>query len=140
MTAPARSDAPRTDLDARYGRTPGSRRRKRRLAIAGAGTAAAAVIAWLVWVSGDGVQPTLAFQATGYEIVSDRETIVRYEVTVAPGVPVTCAVQAWNAADEIVGWKVVDVPPSAERVRVFVQPLATMNRADTGLLSRCWLP
>jgi hypothetical protein len=140
VIAPATSDAPRTDLDARYGRTRRSRRTQRWFGVAAAVAVAAVMIAWVVWVTGDRDQPTLAFRDTGYEVVSDEEALVRYEVTVDPGTAVTCAVQAWNPDNEVVGWKVVDVPPSEERIRSFVERLTTMDRAYTGLLSRCWLP
>ncbi|MCU1438402.1 MAG: DUF4307-like protein [Naasia sp.] len=140
MTAPATNHPPRTDLDARYGRSTVSRRRQRWIAIAGAVGVALVMIAWVVWVSGDRDQPMLASRDTGYEVISDTDTLVRYEVTVDPGTAVRCAVQAWNSDNDIVGWKIVDVPPAEERIRVFVQPLETVNRAYTGLLSRCWLP
>jgi hypothetical protein len=53
---------------------------------------------------------------------------------------VACAVHALNASYGIVGWVVVDVPPSEQWTRVFDTTLRTSEFAVTGLLYECWLP
>jgi len=65
---------------------------------------------------------------------------VRVEVSVGPGTPMSCAVQALNAQYGIVGWVIVDLPESTQRTRVFNQVVRTSETAVTGLLYRCWVP
>lgn len=100
---------------------------------------AVAVAAWIVWgrLSGG---PLLEARDTGYQIVSDREVAVRFELTTEPGTAVDCAVKALDEHYEIVGWKVVSLPASEERTRSFVESVRTVSPANTGLISRCWLP
>jgi hypothetical protein len=48
-------------------------------------------------------------------------------------------VQALDSRYGVVGWKIVDVPPSDQRTRLLTERLRTTNRAETGLIYRCWL-
>ncbi|BDI23571.1 DUF4307 domain-containing protein [Herbiconiux sp. L3-i23] len=139
MTTSSGSTLPAPDLDERYGRTPDSRRRGRLIAW-GAGIAVALVfLAWVVWAGLDGTAPKLEVRDTGYQLTESTAT-ARFQVTVDPGTAVRCAVQALNEQFEIVGWKVVDLPPSDERTRGFVETVRTTMQPNTGLIYRCWLP
>lgn len=109
------------------------------LAIVGGSGVAIVLIAWLWWAGLE--QPSAQFQARdlGYSLVDDRNIIVQFEITVAPNTPMRCAVQALNAEYGIVGWRIVDIPESDNRTRVFEQPLRTSEKPVTGLLYRCWV-
>ena len=128
-----------TDLDARYGRSAGSARRTRWIAIT-AGIGFVLVFgAWLWW--GGLLEAPAQFEArdVGHEIVSPTEVSVTWEFTVEPGTAASCAVQALNKQYSIVGWIVVDVPASDNRIRSFTETVRTAEPAVTGLIYRCWL-
>lgn len=129
----------RADLDGRYGRTPGRRRRSRWFAVAAAAAFVVVFAAWVVWAGLDGSGPSLEADTTGYDLSTDQ-VAVRFSLNVDPGTAVRCAVQALDDHFEVVGWKIVDVPPSTERVRSLTETLRTVSPANTGLISRCWLP
>lgn len=126
-------------LVARYGRTRTNARINKWIGITGAGGVAAVLVAWLWWAGL--AQPTAQFEARdlGWERVDDRAVSVRFELSVTPGTPMSCAVQALNAQYGIIGWTVVDIPPSEQRTRVFDQVVRTSETAVTGLLYRCWV-
>jgi hypothetical protein len=128
-----------TDLEARYGRSPRSASRTRWFAI-GAGVVFVLVFgAWLWW--GGLLEPPAQFEArdVAHEIVSDTEVNVTWQFTVDPGTPAKCAVQALNEQYSIVGWIVVEVPPSDERIRRITESVRTAEPAVNGLIYRCWL-
>jgi len=126
-------------IGARYGRSPARRRRTRLSAmLAGAGVLAV-VVAWVVWVGLLGPSASLGSRDLGYTMVGDDAVEVRYEVTADAGATVSCALQALNDTFAIVGWKVVDLPPSDEGTRRFRETLRTSEPAVTGLIYRCWL-
>ena len=136
----ASSAIPDPLLRERYGQTPRAHRTNKRVGIiAGAGFAIV-LLAWLWWAGL--AQPTAQFETRdlGWQRVDDRSVSVRFEVSVAPGTPMSCAVQALNAQYGIVGWVIVDLPESDVRTRVFNQVVRTSETAVTGLLYRCWVP
>ena len=139
MTVRTPVDDSRDDLAERYGRGPTDRKRNRWW-FAGTAVLFALVFgAWLWWggLSSPGAQ--LEARNAGYEVVDDRTVTVEWRLTVEPGTPAKCAVQALNARYSVVGWKIVDVPPSDQRTRLLTEQLRTTDRAETGLIYRCWL-
>lgn len=138
-TNPPDPDAAALALAQRYGRAPRSRRRRAFGIAATASALVAAGVAWLVWSGILGTPTEMEVLDTGHVIVSDRETEVRWQLTVTPETPVSCAVHALNGAFGIVGWLVVDLPPSPQRTRDFSQIIRTSEEAVTGLIYRCWL-
>lgn len=127
-----------TDLDARYGRRPASRRRLAVWSIAV--LLVAATLGWFFWAQplGGGVQAS--WRDTGYVITApDREIVAEWEVTVDPGHPVSCALYAMNSAFAIIGWKVVELPAAEQRIRRFQEPILTTEPPVTGLVYRCWV-
>ncbi|WP_439564258.1 DUF4307 domain-containing protein [Microcella sp.] len=131
---------PQQRLDERYGRTPDAERRTRAAMIVAGVVFAIVFTAWVVWGGLSGTNAELETRELGYANITDNSIDVRWEVSVAPGTAVSCAVQALNESFGIVGWKVVDLPPSSERTRVLVESLRTAERPVTGLPYRCWLP
>ena len=128
-----------TELDARYGRTAGRRRRRRWIAIGAAIAVVVVMVAWVAWVGLFGVGASIETQDVGYVVVSGHEIEVTSQVTADPGTKVSCSVQALNEKFAIVGWKVVELPASDARNRVFTQKVRTSEPAVSGLIGSCWL-
>lgn len=131
---------PQQRLGERYGRTAGSERRTRAAMIVAGVVFALVFTAWVVWGGLSGTNAELETRELGYANVTDTSIDVRWEVSVTPGTEVSCTLQALNESFGIVGWMIVDLPPSTERTRVFVESLRTAERPVTGLPYRCWLP
>ena len=127
-------------LDERYGRTAGGERRTRRLMIIAGVIFAVVVTAWVVWGGLSGTSAELESRELGYANITENSIDVRWEVSVTPGTNVSCAIQALNESFGIVGWRVVDLPPSTERTRVLTETLRTAELPVTGLPYECWLP
>jgi hypothetical protein len=136
-TAVERDDA--ADLDARYGRTPASARRKRWIAGGVGALVVAVVVSWVVWAGLLGDTSEMEVVDTGHSVIDDSLVQVRYQLTVEPGETVSCAAQALNSTFGIVGWTVVDVPASDRRTRTLGVDVRTTELSVTGLIYRCWL-
>lgn len=128
-----------TDLDARYGRSQSSAKRTRVIAWTVAGAFAAVFTAWLVWGGLLGSPAQLEVTDRGHSIVNDRLVSVDFTLNVPPGTDVGCAVQALNPGFSVVGWKVIEVPASTQRIRTLTEEVRTTEQANTGLIYRCWL-
>ena len=128
-----------SQLDERYGRTPKTARRTLWVVVASGAAFVVVFALWLIW--GGLLEAPAQFEArdSAHEILSDSEVSVRWEFNVAPGTPAKCAVQALNSTFGIVGWKVVDVPPSSRQTQVLTETVRTTELAVTGLIYRCWL-
>lgn len=129
-----------TALDVRYGRTRGYRIRRRTIAITAGAIIVVVFIAWVVWAGLDGTSATVDTDDAGYVIKSDRLATVTSEVSVDPGTKVDCAVEVLNEGFDIVGWKVIHLPPSAQSSNTYTTTIKTLNRGVTGLIDKCWLP
>ena len=130
---------PDTALDERYGRTRATSRGRRVIGVAVASVFALVLGAWVVWAALDGESASLEFRDVAHEIVDDRTVSVTWQLTAEPGSEVTCVVKAMNEGFGDVGWKVVHLPASDERTRVFTEQVRTTELAVTGLIYRCWL-
>jgi hypothetical protein len=128
-----------TELDRRYGRTPQGTRRTRVILVSTAAAFAVVLVAWLVWGGLLSANADIEAIDTGHTVVDDTLVQVRYQLTVEPGTPVSCAFQAQNSTFAIVGWKIVEVEPSQRRVRTLGAEIRTTELAVTGLIYRCWL-
>ncbi len=126
-------------LDERYGRTPGSERRTRTLMIIAGVIFSLVFTAWVVWGGLSGTNASIETRELGYAAVTDTSIDVRWEVSAAPGVEVTCAIQALNESFGIVGWRIVELGASATRTRVFIETIRTAEPPVTALPYRCWL-
>ena len=126
-------------LDARYGRTPARRRAARWWAIGVALAVAAVVVAWVAWVGLLAPTASVDTSTSGFTVVSDSEVEIEYEVSVAPGTPTSCAVEALNDKYAVIGWKVVELPASDSQTRSLTEVIRTSEPAVTGLIYRCWL-
>lgn len=127
------------ELAARYGRRPTGARRPGWMIGASAIGLAVAIMAWLVFTGNFGGQTQFEVEDLSHSVISDSEVSVTWNLTVDPAAPMKCAVQALNSVFGIVGWVVVDVPQSSERVRSLTATVRTTELAVTGLIYRCWL-
>lgn len=123
----------------RYGHTSANRRRRLTLGIAAGVAVLLVVVAWVVWVGLFSPTASLETRDTGYVTRSDATVDIRFEVTTAPGTPVSCALQALNEQFAIVGWKIVDLPGVDVHTRSVVENVRVTEPAVTGLIYRCWL-
>ena len=123
----------------RYGLSEGAKARNKGIGVLAGVASAIVLVAWLWWAGL--AQPAAQFETRdlGWQEVDERTISVSFEVTVEPGTPMSCAVQALNAQYGIVGWVIAEIPPATERTRVFSQDVRTSETAVTGLLYRCWL-
>ncbi|HYI32894.1 MAG TPA: DUF4307 domain-containing protein [Glaciibacter sp.] len=126
-------------LDARYGRSANRRKRDRILLLSGAALFAIVLVAWVVWAGLDGSKPLIETEDIGYSVVDDHNVTVTFQVSVPVGTATSCAVEALNESFTVVGWKVIDLPPSDQYTRSFTEDLRTSELATTGLIYRCWL-
>jgi len=126
-------------LAARYGRTPGRRARGRLIAWVAGAAVAVVITAWVVWAGLDGASATVKAQDTAHTVVDDRSVEVEFDLTVPRGTASSCIVQALSEKFAVVGWKVIDVPPSDQATRSFSEVVRTSELASTGLVYNCWL-
>ncbi|TFC35623.1 DUF4307 domain-containing protein [Cryobacterium sp. MDB1-18-2] len=131
-----RSEGP---LDSRYGRAPNRRLRDRRSLWITAGAFAVVLVGWVVWVGLGASQPLLETRDIRNVVQDDRNVTVTFEASIPVGSPASCAVEALNQSFAVVGWKVIDLPPSDQYSRTFTEQLLTSEAATTGLIYRCWL-
>jgi len=100
-----------TSLANRYGAK--KRRLSPRAARAAVGVALVAGIGFLAWVTTSNSLSGVTFKDVGYSTTDATLAEVDFQVTREPANPVKCAVKALDSKFAVVGWKVVDVPPSA---------------------------
>lgn len=126
-------------LDARYGRSPRSRSREKKLGIIAAAVFAVVLVAWVVWASLDATGSSMQTRDVAHSITSDTQVDITFELTIEPGSTTYCAVQALNERFAVVGWKIIEVPPADARTRMLTESVRTTELATTGLIYRCWL-
>ncbi|WP_461174307.1 DUF4307 domain-containing protein [Arthrobacter sp. Z1-9] len=142
---PAHSKPANTSLANRYGA------KKRRLSPAAkriiGGAALAAGIGFMAWVSTSNSLTEVSFKDIGYVTTDATLAEVDFQVTREPGTSVQCAVKALDSKYAVVGWKVVDIPPSqadgtADGGRTVSQrvPVRTESLSVSGVVDSCWIP
>jgi hypothetical protein len=126
-------------IDERYGRTPTNRKRDRRLLWGLGGVFAVVLVAWVVWAGFDAPSSEIEARDTRHEILDEHSVKVTFEVSMPRNSSASCAVEALNEGFTIIGWKVVDIPPSDTYTRSFTEIVRTTELSNTGLIYRCWL-
>ncbi|PRY64990.1 uncharacterized protein DUF4307 [Glaciihabitans tibetensis] len=128
-----------SEINARYGRTPANRRRVRLWAWLTAAIFVVVLGAWLLWAGLLENTDALEAQNVAHTVVDDREVEVTWQLNAEPGTSTSCALQALNESFSIVGWKIVEIPPSELRTRSLTESVLTSEQSVTGLIYRCWL-
>jgi len=126
-------------LDARYGRTPQKKRRDRIIAIVAGAVFVVVLGAWVAWAGLGNPQGSLEAKDLAHKVIDDRTVSVTWQVSTNAGTAVACAVEAQNEAHAIVGWKIVELPPSPTYNTQYSETIRTSQNAVTGLIYRCWL-
>ena len=127
------------NLDTRYGRAPNRGTRDRRVLYVIAGSLAAILVAFVVWVGLGASEPLIETRDIGHTIVDENTVTVTFEASIPVGRSASCAVQALNETFTVVGWKVVDLPASTVYSRSTTTDVRTTEQSNTGLIYRCWL-
>lgn len=148
MTSPDQPAQPApadTSLANRYGAK--KRRLSPKAARAAIGLALVAGIGFLAWVTTSNSLSGVTFKDVGYSTTDATLAEVDFQVTREPGKPVKCAVKALDSKFAVVGWKVVDIPPSvadgtADGGRTAAQrvTLRTESESVSGVVDSCWIP
>jgi Domain of unknown function (DUF4307) len=139
---PAQSAPADTSLANRYGAK--KRRLSPRAARVAAGLALTAGIGFLAWVTTSNSLSGVTFKDVGYSTSDATLAEVDFQVTREPGKAVKCAVKALDSKFAVVGWKVVDIPPSAadgtaDGGRTVAQRV-TESESVSGVVDSCWIP
>ncbi|MDP9986790.1 DUF4307 domain-containing protein [Arthrobacter sp. FW306-05-C] len=148
MTSPDQPAQPApadTSLANRYGAK--KRRLSPKAARAAIAVAMAAGIGFLAWVTTSNSLSGVTYKDVGYSTTDATLAEVDFQVTREPGNPVKCAVKALDSKFAVVGWKVVDIPPSAadgtaDGGRTVAQrvTLRTESASVSGVVDSCWIP
>jgi len=125
-------------LDRRYGR--GRAGGSRRAWWIGGGIAIAAAIAIIAWFTWSATANQVDADTTGFETIDSHSVTVDFQVTSTQNKPIACALEAQDVEHGVVGWKIVEIPASADQTRLFVETIPTVAEATTGLVSSCWIP
>jgi hypothetical protein len=128
-----------SNLDTRYGRAPNRGTRDRRVLYVIAGSLAAILVAFVVWVGLGASEPLIETRDIGHTIVDENTVTVTFEASIPVGRSASCAVQALNETFTVVGWKIVDLPASTVYSRSTTTDVRTTEQSNTGLIYRCWL-
>jgi hypothetical protein len=101
----------------------------------------------MAWVSTSNSLSSVSFKDVGYVTTDATVAEVDFQVTREPGTAVKCAIKALDSKFAVVGWKVVDIPPSqaeetADGGRTVSQrvSLRTESLAVSGVVDSCWIP
>ena len=135
--APAALETP--TIQSRYGRTPTRKRRDRRMLWGLGGFFVLVLGAWVLWTGLDGASTQIEARDIGHTIIDEHSVSVTFEVSLPVNRTASCAVQALNESYSVVGWKIVDLPPSTLYNRSFTEILRTTDLSNTGLIYQCWL-
>ena len=128
MTTPLRHPAGRYDVPSRAPQA---------LLLAGAvlGVAVLIALAWLGFARTSSGRTR--FGVTSYEVISDSQVRIRFEVRKSPSASLTCALVARSRDHATVGQVDVEVGPSAREVVGVTEVLTTTARASTVEVSGC---
>ena len=126
-------------IQSRYGRTPARRVRDRRILWGLGGVFVLVLGAWVLWTGLDGASTQIEARDIGHTIIDEHTVSVTFEVALPVNRTASCAVQALNESYSVVGWKIIDLPPSSLYNRSFTEVLRTTDLSNTGLIYQCWL-
>ncbi|TFC80082.1 DUF4307 domain-containing protein [Cryobacterium sp. TMS1-20-1] len=126
-------------IQSRYGRTPARRVRDRRILWGLGGVFVLVLGAWVLWTGLDGASTQIEARDIGHTIIDEHSVSVTFEVALPVNRTASCAVQALNESYSVVGWKIIDLPPSSLYNRSFTEVLRTTDLSNTGLIYQCWL-
>ena len=124
-------------LESRYGRT--HRRRFDRWIAWGAVAVLLAIGLWVLFFGTWRAGASISFRDIGYSVIDYRSVRVDFEVTAPAGSDVLCALESVSTSHAQVGWRVLELPASEQRIRHFSETLVTTGLATTGYVKNCWI-
>jgi hypothetical protein len=127
-----------SDLNARYGRTVNRRRRNTIFALGFGGAIIIVFAAWAIWGGLFVPGASIDTEPVGNVALSSNQMQVKWEISETPGTHAKCAVQALDENFGVVGWKIVDIPPSSADSRTLSTVVRTAQPAVSGLIYLCW--
>lgn len=126
-------------LEDRYG----TGRKKRIDKRVGIGFASALIVGGIAFLAFGGMptsESAIEFRDIAHSIEDDDIHVsITFEVTAPVGSSVACAVEALNPSYAVVGYKLVELPPSDQLIRGVTEELVTTNRATTVTVDYCWV-
>jgi len=128
-----------TALEARYGRTPARRRRAIILAIIVAAVVVVVMVAWVVWVGLFTPDSAVQSEDVGSQNVDASTMLITSQISADPGAHVTCSFEALTEDFAVVGWKVVHLPVTQNRIQRTSTTIRTTEPAVSGLINSCWV-
>ena len=81
---------------------------------------------------------TIEFQTVGFRVDSPTNAELTARVSVQPGTPLACVIEAKNDRDANVGWKVVELPASSDAHQVITEQVVTIREASALAIRECW--
>ncbi|QKJ19057.1 DUF4307 domain-containing protein [Microbacterium hominis] len=123
-------------LDERYGRARSGRSRTWLIVAIVVGAALAGLLGWSTVSSSLG---SVDADTTGFTVESEHEVTLTFQFSGPVGVPIACALEAQDEEHGVVGWRIVEYPPSDQPARAFRETLPTTATATTGLVNSCWV-
>lgn len=126
-------------LEDRYG----SKKRNRLNLIVGIIGATVMVLIGVAFLVFDGMpsaSKAIEFRDIAMDIESDEQVHITYEVTTAANKDMACVLDALSPSYFSVGSKIVEIPASTDRTRVFEGSVTTIYRATTVTVKHCWFP
>lgn len=124
------------ELAERYGRTP---QRRRRAWLIGIAVVAAVLVAALAWSVVNNSMNSVRADDLSMSVVDERTVEVQFQVSGPVDRDMACALEALDEQFGIVGWKVVEIPASANHTQAFTERIPTVSEATTGLVNSCWV-
>ncbi len=100
---------------------------------------AALVIAFFVWMTVSSSLDAVDADTTGFEIVDEHSVVLSFQFTAPVGRAVACAIEAQDEEHGVVGWRVVELPPSDDHTQAFRETIPTTAEATTGFVNSCWV-
>lgn len=123
-------------LNERYGvRNPASQKRAQRIAFIAALAVFFAATLWVAWAFISGNQ--IKANTVKYQHLGPSQIAVEFSVTMPPGTSAKCGVEAFNKNRGQVGFTVVDIPASNERITVHRATVTTQQPAVSGAVKTC---
>lgn len=94
--------------------------------------------AMAVWFGIEATTGRVHWVDTGYEVVSERQVDVRFDLRRDPDRAVVCELEAQNYGHTVVGRTEVTVGPSDSSPSRHVESVETAAAAVTGYVTECW--
>lgn len=120
-------------LKARYG----AQRSDQKLTWVAGGILTVIVIAWFVWQAFLLARPSLEWEEAAFNIVSDSQIEVTFNVAAQVGDTITCTVRAYTENTTEVGVKDVTVGPLAQPEVSVTESVATIQPATGVRVTDC---